>query len=163
MEDERARDTRRPLRTRSSQPQVSVCRAAAAACLASAVLLSRPHSSEQRVGRRTRGSRHRRGAPLVVLPRHGVLGGGLQRITGSHVRFAGSLSRRGGGGHREQEIARESRRHKTSPAAPCDTIVTQMPSNRNATSVLGRACARSSTLYTQRHTPRLHRLLDTQA
>ena len=47
--------------------------------------------------------------------------------------------------------------------SPCDAIVTQMPSNRNATSVLGRACARSSTLYTQRHTPRLHRLLDTQA
>ena len=46
---------------------------------------------------------------------------------------------------------------------PCETIVTQTDLNRNANSVLGRACARSSTLYTQRHTPRLHRLLDTQA
>ena len=42
---------------------------------------------------------------------------------------------------------------------PCETIVTQTVTNRNANSVLGRACARSSTLYTQRHTPRLHRLM----
>ena len=84
MEDERARDTRQPLALTlpvCTHARVSVCRAAAAACLASAVLLSRPwsrpHSSEQRVGRHARGSRHRRGAPLVVLPRHGVLGRGL--------------------------------------------------------------------------------------
>ena len=47
--------------------------------------------------------------------------------------------------------------------APCDVNSWEKDLNRNPTSVLGRACARSSTLYTQRHTPRLHRLLDTQA
>ena len=39
--------------------------------------------------------------------------------------------------------------------APCETIVTKTDPNRNANGVLGPACARSSTLYTQRHTPRL--------
>ena len=46
---------------------------------------------------------------------------------------------------------------------PCEVFRRGNDTNRNAGSVLGRACARSSTLYTQRHTPRLHRLLDTQA
>ena len=46
---------------------------------------------------------------------------------------------------------------------PCEVFRRGKDLNRNATSVLGPACARSSTLYTQRHTPRLHRLLDTQA